>query len=81
MTGLSFRGKEKINHFPLQRSGGHFCYARVKHVKPTSQNGNTYTVSVKGEDALQAQLLAPGQPFLRPSIHLFHEGALPALVL
>ena len=81
MTCLSFRGEAKINHFPLQRSDGHFCYARVKHVKPTSQSGNTYTVSVKREDALQAQLLAPGQPFLHPPIHLFHEGALPALVL
>ena len=66
MTCLSFRGEAKINHFPLQRSDGHFCYARVKHVKPTSQSGNTYTVSVKREDALQAQLLAPGQPFLHP---------------
>ena len=50
-------------------------------MKPTSQNVNTYFVSVKCEDALQAQLLAPRQPFLRPSIHLFYEGALSALVL
>lgn len=50
-------------------------------MKPTSQNVNTYIVSVRCEDALQAQLLAPGQPFLHPSIHLFYEGALSALVL
>ena len=81
MTCLSFQREAKINHFPLQRSGGHFCYARVKDMKPTSQNVNTYFVSVKCEDALQAQLLAPRQPFLRPSIHLLYEGALSALVL